>query len=77
MRLLGESIDRLFRLLYIINKKQILLYNREENKMEMYREAYEYYTETCENLGIESINFYHFINHLTEEQLEEYIKKAS
>ncbi|WP_203362547.1 hypothetical protein [Bacillus sp. REN10] len=45
--------------------------------MEMYRIAYQYYTETCESYGMESINFHHFIKHLTEEQLQEYIKKAN
>ncbi|MEK4029530.1 MULTISPECIES: hypothetical protein [Bacillaceae] len=42
--------------------------------MEMYREAYEYYMESCENYEMESISFYHFVKHLTEEQLQEYMK---
>ncbi|MGM9928740.1 MAG: hypothetical protein ACI35P_12410 [Bacillus sp. (in: firmicutes)] len=45
--------------------------------MEMYREAYECYMETCEKYGMESMNFYHFINYLTEEQIAEYIKLAN
>ncbi|MFB5281555.1 hypothetical protein [Peribacillus sp. Hz7] len=44
--------------------------------MEMYREAYEYYKMACENYGMESVNFYHFVKHLTTEQLNEYNKKA-
>ncbi|WP_195892868.1 hypothetical protein [Bacillus massiliigorillae] len=45
--------------------------------MEMYRQAYEYYTATCESYGMESVNFYHFINHLTEEQIKEYSQRAA
>ncbi|AZV42387.1 hypothetical protein [Peribacillus asahii] len=44
--------------------------------MEMYREAYEYYKMACENYGMESVNFHHFVKHLTTEQLNEYNKKA-
>lgn len=52
----------------------VLLYNRKEVRvMEMYREAYEYYMESCENHDMESISFYHFVRHLTEEQLQEYM----
>ncbi|GLY10982.1 hypothetical protein ACP2W0_09410 [Pseudobacillus badius] len=42
--------------------------------MEMYREAYEYYMESCENHEMESISFYHFVKHLTEDQLQGYLK---
>lgn len=45
--------------------------------MDSYRMAYEFYTATCERYGMESVNFYHFVNHLTEEQMEEYIKIAN
>lgn len=45
--------------------------------MEKYRKAYDYYRSVCEGYGLESVNFYHFINHLTEEQISEYCKKAS
>ncbi|MFK2827008.1 hypothetical protein QYG89_15250 [Bacillus sp. B190/17] len=42
--------------------------------MEMHWEAYEQYMETCKNYEMESISFYQFIEHLTEEQLQEYCK---
>ena len=45
--------------------------------MESYRLAYEYYTSCCERYGVESVTFYHFVNHLTEEQIEAYIKIAN
>ncbi|WP_187292174.1 hypothetical protein [Bacillus sp. 1NLA3E] len=45
--------------------------------MEMYREAYESYKEACENFGMESINFNHFVKHLTTEQLHEYSKNSN
>lgn len=44
--------------------------------MEKYREAYERYLAICKFYGMESINFYHFVKHLTEEQLNEYSKVA-
>ncbi|MFJ7850249.1 hypothetical protein ACIQZM_17590 [Peribacillus sp. NPDC097206] len=44
--------------------------------MNMYTKAYETYLMTCERYGIESINFHHFIKHLTEDQLDEYSKLA-
>ena len=44
--------------------------------MENYREAYEFYKRTCEKYGMESVNFYHFVKHLTEEQLDQYSKIA-
>lgn len=44
--------------------------------MEMYREAYEYYRMISEKHGMESVNIYHFVKHLTEEQLNEYRKQA-
>lgn len=44
--------------------------------MEMYREVYEFYKTICEKYGMESVNFYHFIKHLTEEQLNEFYKQA-
>ncbi|MCQ6276271.1 hypothetical protein JMM81_15205 [Bacillus sp. V3B] len=44
--------------------------------MEMYRKAYEYYKKVCENYEMDSVNFHHFIKHLTEEQLNEYSKNA-
>ncbi|WP_102691842.1 transcriptional regulator [Rummeliibacillus pycnus] len=37
--------------------------------MDMYREGYERYCNACEEFGLESKDFYFFINHLTEEQL--------
>ncbi len=54
-----------------------MLYNRKDDEiMENYREAYEFYKRTCEKYGMESVNFYHFVKHLTEEQLDEYAKIA-
>lgn len=44
--------------------------------MEKYREAYENYKEACERYGMESVNFHQFVQHLTVEQLNEYLKKA-
>jgi hypothetical protein len=44
--------------------------------MDMYRKAYEYYKEICENYEMDCVNFHHFIKHLTEEQLNEYSKSA-
>ncbi|WP_397540182.1 transcriptional regulator [Rummeliibacillus pycnus] len=35
----------------------------------MYREGYERYCSACEEFGLESKDFYFFINNLTEEQL--------
>ncbi|AZV42591.1 MULTISPECIES: hypothetical protein [Peribacillus] len=45
--------------------------------METYREAYESYKRACENYGMESMTFYHFVTHLTKEQLNEYDNQAS
>lgn len=40
--------------------------------MEMYRESYERYCSACKEFGLESKDFYFFINNLTEEQLNAY-----
>lgn len=40
--------------------------------MDSYREGYERYCNACEEFGLESRDFYFFINHLTEEQLNAY-----
>lgn len=40
--------------------------------MDMYRESYERYCNACQEYGLESKDFYFFINHLTEEQLNAY-----
>lgn len=37
--------------------------------MENYKEGYEIYRKACENYGLESMNYYLYIKHLTEEQL--------
>lgn len=42
--------------------------------MEFYREAYENYCTACENYGMETMTFNHFIKHLTKEQLHELSK---
>lgn len=44
--------------------------------MENYQKAYEFYRTACQNHGIESMNIYQFIMHLTTEQLDEYMKQA-
>jgi len=40
--------------------------------MDMYRDGYERYCSACEEFGLESKDFYFFINNLTEEQLNAY-----
>ncbi|MGG0658530.1 transcriptional regulator [Rummeliibacillus pycnus] len=37
--------------------------------MEMYRESYERYCNACKEFGLESKDYFFFINNLTEEQL--------
>ena len=37
--------------------------------MSMYREGYEFYCEMCYKFGLEPINFYNYIQQLTQEQL--------
>ncbi|KKB33824.1 hypothetical protein [Bacillus thermotolerans] len=44
--------------------------------MDMYREAYEQYMQSCQNYEMESISFHRFISHLTEEQLHEYLNSV-
>lgn len=44
--------------------------------MEMYKEAYEYYKQTCEKFGMKSVPFYRFMHNLTENQMQLYIEKA-
>lgn len=61
---------------YILFKIIITCYITGGVIMERYREAYECYTATCEIYGMESVNFHYFIKYLTEEQLQEYSKKA-
>lgn len=70
-------VDIIIILLYILYINYKLLYNRKGGAiMEMYREAYEYYKTTCERYGMDSVSFYQFVKHLTEEQLDEYCKEA-
>lgn len=38
--------------------------------------AYRGYLSICERYGMESVNFYHFIQELTEDQISEYSKLA-
>ena len=38
--------------------------------MKDYRQVYEYYKQTCEEHGIEPINFHYFILNLSQEQLD-------
>ena len=45
--------------------------------MEAYWEAYEIYRLACENFGLKSLKFQQFVNYLTEEQLNEFLKKAN
>lgn len=45
--------------------------------MDIYRQAYESYKSACENYGMESMNFAHFIKHLTIDQLNQFCKTAN
>lgn len=40
--------------------------------MENYKEGYEIYRQACENYGLESMTYYLYLKHLTEEQLHAY-----
>lgn len=42
--------------------------------MEIYQKAYECYRNACQRHGMESLNFYQFVKHLTKEQLDEFTK---
>ncbi|WP_173799910.1 hypothetical protein [Domibacillus mangrovi] len=44
--------------------------------MDMYKEAYERYTQMCENYGMDCIPFYHFMHNLTDDQIQQYIQTA-
>lgn len=44
--------------------------------MKNYQKAYEYYQDACQRYEIKSMSLYQFIEHLTKEQLNEYIKQA-
>ncbi|WP_017755420.1 hypothetical protein [Calidifontibacillus oryziterrae] len=44
--------------------------------MRPYHDAYEVYLTACESYGLESVNYDHFVKYLTEDQLNEYKKKA-
>ncbi|MGX9134598.1 transcriptional regulator [Rummeliibacillus sp. JY-2-4R] len=44
--------------------------------MEMYLEGYERYCNACKEYGLESKDFYYFINNLTEEQLNAYMEHS-
>lgn len=44
--------------------------------MMMYQDGYKYYISKCEQFGLEPVNFYHFIQQLTQEQLDAFIEQA-
>ncbi|TKI66267.1 transcriptional regulator [Lysinibacillus mangiferihumi] len=44
--------------------------------MAHYREGYELYCKKCEQFNLEPINFYYFMNKLSQEQLEFYNEAA-
>lgn len=66
-----NSVDILLFLLYIIINNKIC-YITGGTVMDSYREGYERYCSACEEFGLESRDFYFFISHLTEEQLNAY-----
>lgn len=45
--------------------------------MEMTEKAYESYKAACEKHGIESMNYKHFIKHLTPEQLNQFMRTTN
>ncbi|TSI09732.1 MULTISPECIES: transcriptional regulator [Lysinibacillus] len=44
--------------------------------MSMYREGYEYYLTKCEDFGLEPINFYYYVQQLSQEQLDQFNEQA-
>lgn len=44
--------------------------------MSIYREGYDFYCEMCRKFGLEPINFYYYIQQLTQEQLMAYNDRA-
>ena len=38
--------------------------------MSMYREGYDYYVLKCLDFGLEPINYYYFVQQLSDEQLD-------
>lgn len=44
--------------------------------MSTYREGYEYYVSKCLDFGLEPINFYYYVQQLSEEQLEAFNQQA-
>ncbi|MCP1144699.1 transcriptional regulator [Lysinibacillus endophyticus] len=44
--------------------------------MSIYREGYEYYVSKCLDFGLEPINFYYYVQQLSEEQLDQYNQQA-
>lgn len=43
----------------------------------MYQEGYEYYVSKCEQFGLEPINFYTFVQQLSQEQLDAFNEHAN
>ena len=41
-----------------------------------YRDGFDFYLEKCEQFGLEPINFYYYVNQLSQEQLEYYNEAA-
>ncbi|MFC5543122.1 MAG: transcriptional regulator [Bacilli bacterium] len=44
--------------------------------MTTYQEGYEYYVSKCEQFGLEPINFSIFVEHLSQEQLDQFNEHA-
>ena len=44
--------------------------------MSMYQEGYDYYVTKCMDFGLEPINFYYFVQQLSQEQLDAYNEQA-
>ncbi|MFP3919994.1 transcriptional regulator [Lysinibacillus telephonicus] len=44
--------------------------------MSMYQEGYEYYVSKCEDFGLQPINFYYYVQLLSQEQLDAFNQQA-
>lgn len=44
--------------------------------MTMYQEGYQHYIDKCKQFGLEPINFYYFVQQLTQEQLNAFNEQA-
>lgn len=44
--------------------------------MSMYQEGYDYYVSKCMDFGLQPINFYYYVQLLSQEQLDAYNQQA-